>query len=150
MSDDPTMPPDAEREPTPEEFAQALAERLARTPVRDVVFQCMATFIDMATIRLGVGPAGPEARDMPQARQAIEAARALIAVAEREMGAAQVRPFREPLAQLQMAYARMVEETAGEGPAPEAGEAAPTSPPPPRPAGPDPASRLWVPPGTRG
>lgn len=88
---------------------------------------------------------------MPQARQAIEAARALTGVAEREMGAAQVRPFREPLAQLQMAYARMVEETAGEGPGPDAGEAAPVPPSPSKPAAnPDPAARLWVPPGTRG
>jgi len=153
MSDDRTVPPDAEREPTQEEFAMALAERLARTPVRDVLFQCMATFIDMATIRLGLGPAGPEVKDVPQARQAIEAARALSTVAERELGGAQVRPFREPLAQLQMAYARMVEETAGEGPGPDAGEAAPVppSPSPSRPAaGPDPAARLWVPPGTRG
>lgn len=154
MSEDQAAPSaGAEREPTQEEFAMALAERLARTPVRDVIFQCTATFIDMATIRLGLGPVGAETRDMPQARQAIEAARALTTVAERELGAAQVRPFREPLAQLQMAYARMVEETAGEGPGPDAGEAAP-APAPPSPsrpaAGPDPASRLWVPPGTRG
>ncbi len=144
-----------EREPTPEEFAMALAERLARTPVRDVVFQCMATFIDMATIRLGFGPSGPEAADMGQARQAIEAARALVTVAERELGAAQVRPFREPLAELQMAYARAVEEGA-EGSSPIAGTPA-AEPPAGRPeaqetapATPDPASRLWVPPGTRG
>lgn len=143
-----------EREPTPEEFAMALAERLARTPVRDVLFQCMATFIDMATIRLGLGPAGPDALDLPQARQAIESARALVAVAEREMGAAQVRPFREPLAQLQMAYARVVEDGGDPG-APAGADAAdaPSEQAPPaagRPPAPDPTSRLWVPPGARG
>lgn len=128
---------------TPEQFAAALAERLARTPVRDVLLQSMATFADMAGIRLGMGPAGDEPRDLAQARQAIEALRALLSVAERELGAAQVRPFKEPLAALQMAYARAAEEPPegpgeGEGPPPPSG-----SPPD------DPAGRLWTPPGTR-
>lgn len=138
-----------ERQPTPEEFALALAERLARTPVRDVVLQSLATFIDMAGVRLGLGPHGPDPTDLGQARQAIEAARALADVAEREMGAAQVRPFREPLAHLQMIFARAVEEQADEG-ASEAdgGEGAPSPGPAPS-AAPDAASRLWVPPGSR-
>jgi hypothetical protein len=127
--------------PTPEQLAAMLADRLARTPVRDVLLQTMATFVDMAGIRLGLGPAGDEPRDLPQARQAIETLRALLEVAERELGAAQVHPFREPLAALQMAYARLVEE--GE---PAAGGQDETPPPPPRRD--DPASRLWVPPGT--
>jgi hypothetical protein len=141
-------PPDPAEGPTQEEFARALAERLAHTPVRDVLFQSLITFLDMAAIRLGLGPAGPEVADPAQARQAIEAARALIGVAEREMGPAQVRPFLEPLAQIQMAYARVVEAAGG---ATEGGDE-PAAAPPPRstPPGPDPASRLWVPPGTRG
>ncbi|HMN99795.1 MAG TPA: hypothetical protein PKD59_10300 [Miltoncostaeaceae bacterium] len=125
--------------PTPEELAAAFAERLARTPVRDVLLQSMATFIDMAGIRLGMGPAGDEPRDLVQARQAIEALRALLGVAERELGAAQVHPFKEPLAVLQMAYARASE-------APAQDEPGDGDPPPPEP--PDAASRLWVPPGT--
>jgi len=140
--------------PTPEELAAAMADRLARTPVRDVLLQSMATFIDMAGIRLGMGPAGDDARDLAQARQAIEALRALLGVAERELGAAQVRPFKEPLAVLQMAYARAAEAPDrgddGEGGAPPAGGAG-EGPPPSGgsgSAGPDPASRLWVPPGT--
>lgn len=128
-----------EAPPTPEELAAAFAERLARTPVRDVLLQSMATFIDMAGIRLGMGPAGDEPRDLVQARQAIESLRALLVVAERELGAAQVHPFKEPLAVLQMAYARAAEAPDGDEP----GEGGP-----PPPAEPDAASRLWVPPGT--
>lgn len=135
---DPQGEPWEQGEPTQEEMAALLAERLARTPVRDVLLQCMATFIDMAGVRLGMGPTGDDARDLQQARQAIEALRALLGVAERELGAAQVRPFKEPLAVLQMAFSRASEERPA---APE--EAAP--PPPPAP---DAASRLWVPPGT--
>jgi hypothetical protein len=134
--------------PTPEEMAAALADRLARTPVRDVLLQSMATFIDMAGIRLGLGPSGDDARDLVQARQAIEALRALLGVAERELGAAQVHPFKEPLAVLQMAYARAAEapeqDEPGEGGAPPAGGGPAGGGPP----GADPASRLWVPPGT--
>ncbi len=102
--------PQGGREPTQEEMAALLADRLARTPVRDVLLQCMATFIDMAGVRLGMGPTGDDARDLAQARQAIEALRALLGVAERELGAAQVRPFQEPLAVLQMAFSRASEE----------------------------------------
>lgn len=147
--------------PSPEELAAMLAERLARTPVRDVLLQTMATFTDMAGIRLGLGPLGDEAVDLVQARQAIETLRALLQVAERELGAAQVRPFKEPLAVLQMAYARAAEGSSpdnagaapGEDPPGPGGGRPPGGPPPPPPgAGPgaaDPASRLWVPPGTR-
>jgi hypothetical protein len=117
-----------------------------------VLLQSMATFIEMAGIRLGMGPTGDEARDLTQARQAIETLRALLGVAEQELGAAQVRPFREPLAVLQMAYARAVEGPGGEGTA-EAGPEGPSVGPPPGstppPAGDDPASRLWVPPSVR-
>lgn len=154
---EPTAPPPPEREPTPEEISAALAARLARTPVRDVLLQCMATFIDMAGIRLGLGPTGDDARDLPQARQAIESLRALVGVAERELGAAQVRPFKEPLAILQMAYARAIEEPdagtpeGGDEGGPQSGPEGPTPPPPPPGRPPDdPASRLWVPPGSRG
>ncbi|MFP5451298.1 MAG: hypothetical protein ACLGG9_06040 [Thermoleophilia bacterium] len=143
-------PTDPAEGPTQEEFARALAERLAHTPVRDVLFQSLITFLDMAAIRLGLGPAGPEVADPAQARQAIEAARALIGVAEREMGAAQVRPFLEPLAQIQMAYARVVEAAGGAAEGSEQPSETPPAAQPGPPPGPDPASRLWVPPGTRG
>jgi hypothetical protein len=137
--------PEEPQEMTAEQFAAAFAERLARTPVRDVLLQSMATFADMAGIRLGLGPAGDAPLDLAQARQAIEALRALLGVAERELGAAQVRPFKEPLAALQLAYARAAEEP----PEPRAEGEEPAGPPPGGPERPadDPASRLWTPPG---
>jgi hypothetical protein len=148
-SEGPGPPPEI----SPEELAAALADQLARTPVRDLLLQTMATFTDMAGVRLGLGPGGDEARDLAQARGAIEVLRALIEVAEREIGADGARPFREPLAVLQMAYARAVDADAGEGDAPPAPGPAepppPGPPPPPPPPADDPASRLWVPPGTR-
>lgn len=140
MSDE-QLPP--EQEITPEQIAMAMVQRLGATPVRDIVLQTMATFVDIAGVRLGLGPEGDRVRDLAQARTAIEVLRAMLGVAEQELGAAQVRPFREPLAQLQMAYARMTEPgDGGEGGEGPSGPAAP-------PRGPDPASRLWVPPGAR-
>jgi hypothetical protein len=147
-----------DRPPTPEEFAAAMVHRLGRIPVRDVVFQTMATLADMSGIRLGLGPEGDAVRDLQQARQAIEALRALLQVADTEFGAAQARPFREPLAQLQLMYARLTEAGAGgpeDGGAPEGGAApggGPAASPPPRepPRDPGAASRLWVPPHYRG
>lgn len=143
------------REPTPEEMAAAIAYRLARTPVRDVLLQTMATLADMAGIRLGLGPEGAEPKDLEQARQAIEALRALHGVAEEQLGVAQTRPFREPLAALQLHYAKAVESEGGGAPPreddPEGGGPPPPADPQSGPAGGagDAASRLWVPPGTR-
>lgn len=121
---------------TPEELIQEMARRLAETPVRDLLLQTMATFADLAGVRLGYGPEGPARRDLSQARLAIETLRALIGVAEEQIGAAQVRPFREPLAQLQMLYAQGVEaERAAADQSAAAGDD----------AGPD--SGLWTPGG---
>ncbi len=110
MSDE--MPPAEVGPQTPEALVREMARRLAQTPVRDLLLQTLATFADLAGVRLGYGPEGAEHRDLPQARLAIETLRALIAVADSEIGAAQARPFREPLAQLQMLYAREAEADA--------------------------------------
>lgn len=110
MSDE--IPDDPQESQTPEDLVREMARRLAQTPVRDLLLQTMATFADLAGVRLGYGPEGPAHRDLPQARLAIETLRALIRVADAEIGSAQARPFREPLAQLQMLYAREVEADA--------------------------------------
>jgi hypothetical protein len=142
------------REPSPEELemAAAFVHQLGRTPVRDILFQTLAQFHDVAAIRLGRGPEGEAVRDLEQARLAIEAMRALLGVVEEHLGSALARPFKEPLARLQMTYAGEAERTPprqgppdeedGEGGAPGPG------PEPPPPGG-DPAGRLWTPPGTR-
>ncbi|MCB0874417.1 MAG: hypothetical protein H6531_09755 [Actinobacteria bacterium] len=124
----------APRQPTEEEMAAAIVYRLGRTPVRDILLQTMATMSDGAGIRLGLGPEGDAVKDTQQAKLAIETLRALIGVAEQEIGAAATHPFREPLAQLQMLYARVVEADGGATDT----DAEPVQQP-------DPASRLWTP-----
>jgi hypothetical protein len=129
----------------PEELIREMARRLAETPVRDMLIQTMATFADLAGVRLGYGPEGAAHRDLPQARLAIESFRALIAVADAELGPALAKPFREPLAQLQMLYAREVE--AATKPAEEADAQASDSPlwTPGSKSGGDGDSGLWTP-----
>ncbi|MDX6645273.1 MAG: hypothetical protein QOK40_1000 [Miltoncostaeaceae bacterium] len=143
------------REPTPEEMemAAAFVAQLGRAPVRDILFQAIAQFHDVAAIRLGRGPEGDEVRDLEQARLAIEAMRALLAVVEEHLGAALTRPFKEPLARLQLTYAGEAEgagagaggEQGGGDEPPGPGRGTPPPPPPPD----DPSGRIWTPPGYR-
>jgi hypothetical protein len=107
MSDQPL---DDER--AAEELMAEMARRLAETPVPDLVLHTAATFADLAGVRLGYGPQGREHRDLAQARLAIEGLRALLGVIESELGAETARPLREPLATLQLLYAREVEADA--------------------------------------
>ena len=88
--------------PTEEE----LREALDRVGVADVLLQALT-----ATASLGFRRVSPEARDLPQARLAIEALRALEPVL-REGGVdeAVVRDLEQARANLQLAYAKAVSE----------------------------------------
>lgn len=154
MSTDQPTPPEGgeERELTQEEMVAAeMLRRLMTTPVQDVVFQTMATFTDMAAIRMGLGPRGEEDFDLPQAGLAIESLRALLAVTNAIMGEEAAQPFAEPLSQLQMAFAELVDqakkakESGDEG---AEGQGPGAAPPPggPGAAGGD----IWTPGGSEG
>ncbi len=88
--------------PTEEELLAALD----RIGVADVLVQALAT-----TASIGFRRVSPEARDLAQARLAIEALRALEPVL-REGGAGEtvVRDLEQARMNLQLAYARAVEE----------------------------------------
>jgi biotin carboxylase len=88
--------------PTEEE----LEEALARIGVSDVLVQALAT-----TASIGFRRVLPEARDLAQAKLAIEALRALDPVL-REAGVdeALVRDLEQARANLQLAYARAISE----------------------------------------
>ncbi|MEX0992480.1 MAG: hypothetical protein WDZ37_00625 [Solirubrobacterales bacterium] len=154
MADElPPEPPEAQ-EMSEEELRARLAEELKRIQVRDVLLQTVVTLINLGGQRLGLTEDTREARDLEQARAAIEAVRALVPLLEQgdsREGPEQLAPVRDALAQLQMAYAR----EAG------ASEAGGTSEHAERPAG-EPRgeqsgavkgrdrgdSGLWVPPGS--
>ena len=134
-----------------EEMRARLEEELRRITVPDVLLQTIVSLVNLGGQRLGLTPDTEDMRDLEQARLAIEGVRALLPILE-ELDAEQMRPVRDALSQLQMAYAQLARGEGGESPAaggPES-RAEPGPPPPGRgPAGPGDSGGLWVPPGTK-
>ena len=142
---------------TEEEMRARLEEELRRITVHDVLLQTVVSLVNLGGQRLGLSADTEDMRDLDQARVAIEGVRALLPLLE-EQHAEQVRPVRDALSQLQMAYAQVSRESQGGAPGQEEGvEQAPGGPA----AGPgpsEPAARkppkpgdpggLWVPPGS--
>jgi hypothetical protein len=127
-----------------EEELRALEAEMDRITVDDVLLQTLVSLINLGARKVGVaGPEGPEP-DLEQTRQAIEGARALIPLLE-SRHADQIKPVREALSRLQMAY---VQRSGGATPAPEGAPEPPPQEPPSGEEGPGPAQRsgrLWVP-----
>lgn len=124
---------------------EEIREALKKLRVEDVLLQTAATLIDLAARRMGLAEEdGP--KQMDQAKLAIDAIRALQPLMTEEQQAA----VREPLSQLQMAYAREMQG----GVAPEPAARGPAAPPEPPPKADDEAerakarSKIWTPPGT--
>jgi hypothetical protein len=119
-----------------------IREALKKIRVEDVLLQTAATLIDLAARRMGLAEDdGPKQLD--QAKLAIDAIRALQPLMTEEQQTA----VREPLSQLQMAYAR--EAQSGPGASEPAAEPAPETPPKPdqdaeRAKA---RSKIWTPPG---
>jgi len=146
------------REPSEEELRAAFEEQLRQVSVEDVLLQTVATLVNLAARRLGLipetGEDPGEARDVGQARLAIDGARALAPLCPED----HQDSIRQALSQLQLAFAQAAggpgASPAGEprdAPAPEPpGEAAPARP------SADPAeaerakarSKIWTPPGS--
>jgi hypothetical protein len=164
--------------PSEEELRAAYEAELSRITTTDMIAQATVSLLNLGARRLGPTPSqpaggAPEAqdaaeqnaaaaagRDLEQARDAIDAARALLTILERTIPAKELAPLRDALSQLQMAYAREIQTNPGEAPPPPAATAAPIQGKPAEPAakkpegqtptggapGPAQASgRLWVP-----
>ena len=123
---------------TEEELAAIEAE-MARLKVDDVLLQTLVTLINLGARKAGLAtPPGEEgpAPDLEQTQQAIDGARALIALLEPRHGQ-ELGQIKAALSQLQMAFVRLSGETRPD-----------EQPEPEKPEGPGPAQssgRLWVP-----
>ena len=120
------------RQPSEEEI-RALEAEMEKLTVDDVLLQTVVTLINLGARKAGLAE-GKEA-DLPQVKQAIDGARALLPLVEPRHGEA-LGPVRDALSRLQMAYVQLTT-----GQAPPADE-------PKQPEGPGPAQqsgRLWVP-----
>jgi len=165
-------PGSGSREPSEDELRAAYEAELSRLTTSDLIAQAIVSLLNVAARRLGAiggadagaqsqAAAGSSDRDLEQVRDAIDAVRPLLEILERRVPEG-VRPLRDALAQLQIAYAREVQAgasaatgTAGSQsvPAPGPGEAgdpdkegesqSPQSSDEPGPA--QRSGRLWVP-----
>ena len=120
-----------------------IREALKKIRVEDVLLQTAATLIDLAARRMGLAEDdGPKQLD--QAKLAIDGIRALQPLMTDEQQAA----LREPLSQLQMAYAREAQAPA-EAPASAPEEASkPAEEPEDDEERAKARSKIWTPPGT--
>jgi Domain of unknown function (DUF1844) len=90
-----------EQEPSEEELLEALQAEFAKLKVSDVLVQTVFTVSS-----LGYRSLGEEARDLEQARLAIDALRALVTVLDGSVAADVHRDFEQMVANLQLAYAK--------------------------------------------
>jgi hypothetical protein len=140
-------PGGAEPQMSDEELRAAYEEELKRVTVADVVIQTVVSLINLSGRKLGISEGTRDERDLAQARDGIDAVRALMPVVERA-GGVNLEPLRDALSQLQLAYAREAgAAAAGSG---GEGEQAPDKPADEKQQeqqpGPAQASgRLWVP-----
>jgi hypothetical protein len=166
-------------EPSEDELRAAYEAELSRITTTDMLAQTAVSLLNLGARKLGpppgsTPPAGaaptqpPGAdRDLEQVRDAIDGAKALLDILDRRVPQ-ELKPLRDALSQLQMAYAREVQATpappaqpAGAGaqtataPA-EPGEREPAAPAadgagedgkqqPPAPGPAESSGRLWVP-----
>ena len=108
--------------PTEEELRAAMEEQMRRIRVEDVVLQSVATLVNLAGRRLGLGGAEDE-RDLEQAKLAIDATRALVPMCPPD----QQEAIRQALSQVQMAFAQAAQAGSAAG-ADESPGSSPQSP----------------------
>jgi hypothetical protein len=115
-----------------EQLRAAYEAELSRITSSDMMLQAAVSLLNIGGRRLGpigTAPAGAPAgaeRDLEQVRDAIDAVRALLVILERRIPD-ELRPLRDALSQLQIAYARVAQ--AGPGtPETAGGERAPETP----------------------
>ena len=139
MSTDPDAPQDPAAgsgpQPSEEELRAAYEAELARITSTDMILQAAVSLLNVGSYRLMPPAAGAQAgaqprghagapagagRDLEQVRDAIDGVRALLEILERRVPS-EVRPLRDALSQLQMAYAREV-QAGGAQPAAQSGD----------------------------
>jgi hypothetical protein len=106
--------------PSEDELRQAYEAELQRISSTDVMLQTAASLLNVGAYRLGLIGGERSERDLDQVRDAIDGVRALLPILERKGDANQLRPLRDALSQLQLAYARELQADAAQ---PAAGDA---------------------------
>jgi hypothetical protein len=97
---------DDEQQPSEEELIGQLQEELKKLKVSDVLVQTVFTVSS-----LGYRSLGEEARDLDQARLAIEALRAVVPVLKGTVPDQVAGDFEQMVANMQLAYAKAVADS---------------------------------------
>jgi hypothetical protein len=123
----PAGPGGPDGQPSEEELRAAYEAELARITSADMMLQAAVSLLNIGSYRLvprppeggqagAPGGGGPDAgggQDLEQVRDSIDGVRALLEILERRVPGGELRPLRDALSQLQMAYAREVQTGAG-------------------------------------
>lgn len=138
-----------EQQPSEEELRSAFEEQMRNVTVQEVMLQTSATLVNLAARKLQLAGDQSHEKDLDQAREAIEGARALAPLLSDQHGG----QIKQALSQVQMAYAREAQaagkpqpgqgEATGEEKSAEAGPAEQQSEERARAR-----SKIWTPPGT--
>jgi hypothetical protein len=155
-----TSEPLGGEQPTEEELRAAYEEEIKKIRVEQVLLEHVVTLINLGMRRTGLAPGTESERDQTQVRLAIEAVRAMLPLIE-QIAPAQVKPIRDALSQLQLAFVRIGgQPETPDAPAQSSGEPSqqaepgPQAPPPPSPEPGSPeegggpaqrSGRLWIP-----
>ena len=99
-------------QPSEDQLRAAYEAELSRISSADMILQAAVSLLNLGGRRLGLAPGAEGERDLEQVRDAIDAVRALLQILERS-APEELRPLRDALAQLQMAYAREAQAGAG-------------------------------------
>jgi len=117
-------------EPTEEELRAAYEEQIKQIRVEHVVLEHVVTLVNLGMRRTGLAPGTEGERDPDQVRLAIESIRVLLPLLE-QSAPQQVKPIRDALSQLQLAFLKIGGQESGEDARkPPGGEPAPTAPEP--------------------
>jgi hypothetical protein len=152
---------ETQEQPSEDDLRAAYEAELNRITSAEMIIQTAVSLINIGGRRLGLVPSGSTGeqaadavseRDLEQVRDAIDGASALMPILERRMPA-ELGPLRDAIAQLQVAYAREAQNSAGTASTSSASQAKVVEEPgklaeDDRQSGPGPAQtsgRLWVP-----
>jgi hypothetical protein len=101
-------------QPSEDELRAAYEAELSRITSADMILQSAVSLLNLGGRRLGLAPGSEGERDLNQVRDAVDGVRALLEILERSTPAQELRPLRDALSQLQMAYARAAQESGAE------------------------------------
>ena len=100
-------------QPSEEELRAAYEAELSRITTADMILQAAVSLLNLGGRRLGLAPGADGERDLEQVRDAVDGVRALLGILERSVAAQELRPLRDALSQLQIAYAREAQSGSG-------------------------------------